>query len=319
MSAALARPRCALRGVVFDLDGTLTAPHAIDFSGLRRRLGIPSGPDAPGILQYVATLPTAAAQTAAHAVIVEEETRALAAMRLNKGAAAALDAAAAHRLRVAIATRNNADAIDRFRALLNSTGLGHHAAAIDPALARGALCPVRGVVLQDKPHGDPALAAARWWGLLEGEDRDSGSAVTRRTQSGSQGNDSGTPAHATDASSPNASSRSPLAAAVDAAEHAELAAEVAAASAAVAGGQLAWGAVLMVGDHGDDLRCGRHAGCLTCLVTNGEADMEGSAAHVLLRDEPELADFVVQDGHDLAALLQRLATTGTDSDSDSGQ
>jgi len=42
VGAQIAFP-CPIKAVLFDMDGTLTRPHQIDFGEIRRRLGIPKG------------------------------------------------------------------------------------------------------------------------------------------------------------------------------------------------------------------------------------------------------------------------------------
>ncbi|CAM9259900.1 unnamed protein product, partial [Phaeothamnion confervicola] len=54
--------------------------------------------------------------------------------------------------------------------------------------------------------------------------------------------------------------------------------------------------LLFVGDHRDDLACGRDAGCLTCLVANDEN-------RFLLAEEPGLADFSVENLAELPAIV----------------
>jgi phosphoglycolate phosphatase-like HAD superfamily hydrolase len=294
--------RALLRGIVFDLDGTLTAPHAIDFARLRLRLNLQPS---EGILQHVAALPSSAEREKANAIIIDEETKALEAMRLNKGVRSLLETAEKLKLRLAIATRNNAQAIDRFYRELQDNGLGCYAKAFAPALARGAECAVRkGTLLRDKPHGDPATSATLFWGLaLEGAGQ--GRAVEEAGGDAAEG-------------------VMELGAAQ--AERAALQEDIEEASSAVTsdaegedpverdnGGvqphhKPAWGAVLMVGDHRDDLLCGRAAGCMTCLMANSERDEEGTAAFRILADEPQLADYVVDDCDELAQLIERLAT-----------
>jgi phosphoglycolate phosphatase-like HAD superfamily hydrolase len=68
------------------------------------------------------------------------------------------------------------------------------------------------------------------------------------------------------------------------------------------------GDVLFVGDHLDDLRTGRRAGCLTALITNDQHESDGSHAHEFANDDSvqHYADYVVKDGHELAVLLDKL-------------
>ena len=64
--------------IVFDLDGTLTKPNAINFARLRERLQCPAGVD---VLEYSKGRPDL------QRIIEEEEEEALARVELNEGAA----------------------------------------------------------------------------------------------------------------------------------------------------------------------------------------------------------------------------------------
>ena len=65
-------PRKSLRGVVFDIDGTLTVPN-LDFKVMYARCGVPPAAD---IIEAVAAMPSAE-KAAAESVIeeLEEESR----------------------------------------------------------------------------------------------------------------------------------------------------------------------------------------------------------------------------------------------------
>lgn len=252
---------------------------------MRRRLNLPTGPGAPGILDSVMKLPTEAERAAAHAIIVEEENAALARMKLNKGMAAMLETAARLELKLAICTRNNSEAIKRFHEVLAEQGLHDHVPRFMPTLARGDRCPVLGVELSNKPHPDPALSVLRAWGLARAE-----TAPVK---------DSAPTSDAAGDSSPQRHQHH---------QHRSSAAgDDAAGSQAPA---LIYPDFLFVGDYIDDLMCGRQAGMRTCLLSNGEAEQEDSSSFQVLRDHPHLVDYHCSDGFELAALLEKLAESG---------
>ena len=72
-----------IKAVLFDFDGTLTRPEAIDFAALRKLLGCPPGTP---ILEYIEALPSAEAQARAHRVLDEFEMAAARASVPNDGA-----------------------------------------------------------------------------------------------------------------------------------------------------------------------------------------------------------------------------------------
>jgi HAD superfamily hydrolase (TIGR01549 family) len=71
------------RAVLFDFDGTLTKPGAIDFAALRRLLGCP--PKVP-ILEFIDALGSAEARREAHRALDEFELAAARASQPNDGA-----------------------------------------------------------------------------------------------------------------------------------------------------------------------------------------------------------------------------------------
>ena len=242
---SLLQPRCKPHWVAAD---------AIDFTRMRERCGFPTREQHGGsILKLVEALPSSADRARCHTIIKEEEALGMLNMKLNQGIEDTFERLKAHQLRAAIVTRNNEDAIERFRAVLAE----HHAstgALFDPCLARDAICPLTTTPLRNKPHADPALAVLRAWSKLAEEyatlPTDEETCLPPTTHDD----------------------------------------------------------VLFVGDHLDDLRTGRRAGCLTALITNHQHEEKGSHAHEFTRDTDvqHYADFVVHDGHELALLLDKL-------------
>lgn len=101
-----------IKGVCFDMDGTLTVP-VIDFAEMRRRVGL--GPADGDILTVIDAWPPAR-RAAAYAAIAEVEAEALARMEVMPGVqelCAVLDAARVPR---ALLTRNVSASVDFFHA-----------------------------------------------------------------------------------------------------------------------------------------------------------------------------------------------------------
>lgn len=107
---ARVRPRpFRLRGVVFDFDGTLTAPGALDFAAIKRQVGCP--PD-HYILEWIGGLPAGARRREALAALEELEEHAAGRSAPNTGAEEAVLAARRLGLGVAVLTRNGRRAVD---------------------------------------------------------------------------------------------------------------------------------------------------------------------------------------------------------------
>ena len=95
-----------LRTVIFDLDGTLTAPGQIDFLGLRRDIGCPASSD---ILTFVEARSRANPQEgeALMAIVHRYEAEALATVAPMPGLFSTLEALAELRLPLGVLTRNS--------------------------------------------------------------------------------------------------------------------------------------------------------------------------------------------------------------------
>ena len=155
----LASPRLLLasacRGIVFDLDGTLTRPSSIDFARMRARVGVPLGSDT---WSYVCTL-SGAARAAAEAAVEEEEEAGLARTELRADAAHLLAALAARGMRRGLLTRNNTRVMQRAVALIH-TAVGRED-VFCTALSRS--------FVPAKPHPAPLLHICAAWGLPPSE------------------------------------------------------------------------------------------------------------------------------------------------------
>ena len=92
-----------LRGLVLDVDGTLTAPGAIDFAAMRRRAGAPPGVD---VLAHIAAQPREA-RAPLLAAVADEEARGLARARPAPHAAELFAFLQRRGLPRALLTRNN--------------------------------------------------------------------------------------------------------------------------------------------------------------------------------------------------------------------
>ena len=91
-----------IAAILFDFDGTLTEPSALDFPALRRAVGCPTGEP---ILEYLSGLP-AADQERARVILAEVELLAARQAQPNRDAVAVLAQLAAAGWPMAILTRN---------------------------------------------------------------------------------------------------------------------------------------------------------------------------------------------------------------------
>ena len=139
-----------IRGVIFDLDGTLTRP-VLNFNGIRQELGFSLGP--PHILDRIEAL-SGPARERAWTILCRHEERACALAELNEGGAALFAFLGREAIPHGVVTRN-ADATTR------------------RTLARLGIAP-RPVVTRDsglavKPSPEPILFICREWSLLPAE------------------------------------------------------------------------------------------------------------------------------------------------------
>lgn len=115
MSAA--RP-FRLRAVLFDFDGTLTHPGALDFAAIKRAVGCP--PD-QFVLEWILALPPGATRDAATLALERFELQAADASAPNEGAEDLVRWLRGHGVAVGVHTRNGRGAVER--ALRRFTGL----------------------------------------------------------------------------------------------------------------------------------------------------------------------------------------------------
>ena len=98
-----------LRGIIFDMDGTLTKPN-LDWGEMYRRCGVPLGQD---ILEAVKHMEESKA-SAAHAIIEEMEEEGRRTLQLTPGALEFGRWLNSHGVPMAIVTRNTAQTVDTF-------------------------------------------------------------------------------------------------------------------------------------------------------------------------------------------------------------
>jgi HAD superfamily hydrolase (TIGR01509 family) len=137
-----------VRGVVFDLDGTLVVEE-LDFDAMRREIGLPPGTP---LLEAVEHL-NGPARAAAVAVLRRHELKAAETARLTPGVAAFLDQLAARGVRRAVLSRNMREAVEN---VLRRCGI-----AFDLVLAR------EDAPYKPSPEGLWQICAA--WGMAPAE------------------------------------------------------------------------------------------------------------------------------------------------------
>lgn len=133
-----------LRGVVFDMDGTLTVSE-LDFDLIRAECGVPEG---KSILEHMDDLPDAERQTVEN-ILVRHERRAAAGSGLRDGAREVLRDLRGRGFRIALLTRNSAESV--------TTVLGRFGLEFDCWLSREHAAP--------KPSPEPVLKIAETLGL----------------------------------------------------------------------------------------------------------------------------------------------------------
>jgi len=98
------------RGIIFDMDGTLTVPQ-LNFGTIRSELQLPD--DGHDLVRQIAALPSARQQHA-WAVIERHEEEAAVHNRMQPGARETLERFARHGIRLGILTRNSPRSIEIF-------------------------------------------------------------------------------------------------------------------------------------------------------------------------------------------------------------
>jgi len=132
-----------IRGVLFDLDGTLTAPM-LDFDAMRREIGITDSP----ILEALEHM-SEAERRRAFRIIERHEEAAAANSELSAGARELLDYLADAGLKTGVVTRNSRPSVDQF--------IVRHGIEFDALVSRDDAPP--------KPSPAPLLKALEQLGL----------------------------------------------------------------------------------------------------------------------------------------------------------
>lgn len=151
-------PRCCLatarvfRGVVFDMDGTLTLPFQIDFARMRQRVGVPPAADIVAFLREKHA-GDESALAEAMAIVEEEELLAFRPPRLQPGVRECIERLRKLKVPLAIFTRNAQACVDAF---LQHSGLPVD--AFSPVLTRDS-------PLRNKPSPDPVVHCYTAWGV----------------------------------------------------------------------------------------------------------------------------------------------------------
>lgn len=142
---------CRIAAVLFDFDGTLTHPGALDFAAIRREIGCP--PERP-VLEFIEAMDNPEARRRAHAVLDAHEMEAALRSAPAPGAEALVRQLAAHRIPCGILTRNSRRAVHR--ALENFSAIGPEAFAV---------IITRDTPVTPKPSGDGVHLAAERCGV----------------------------------------------------------------------------------------------------------------------------------------------------------
>ena len=148
-----------VKGIIFDMDGTLTEPNSIDFNAMYVRNGLTKRANTD-ILTLIGNLPTFEERDAAMKIILEEEMLGCERMELRPNLHNLLEAINKANVRIALSTRNCEIAYQKFVLKANL-----QSCVFDPILHRDSL---NGV---NKP--DPAVARHIMdsWNIKVGEER----------------------------------------------------------------------------------------------------------------------------------------------------
>ncbi|MBU1902365.1 MAG: HAD family hydrolase [Proteobacteria bacterium] len=142
-----------IKGVLFDFDGTLTRPGALDFPAIKKALGCPL--DQP-ILEFLDTQPPDL-RARLEKILEEEEDRAAEICRPNRGAEKCLSVLKERQIPMGILTRSRLNpirkALERFKGITIDD--------FDAIVTREMSLP--------KPHPEGVIRAAAEMGLLPSE------------------------------------------------------------------------------------------------------------------------------------------------------
>ena len=150
-----------LRGIVFDMDGTLTIPN-LDFGEMYRRCNVDSSKD---ILEEVGMMP-ASKKAQANAIIDEMEEEGRQTLELMPGAQEMFSWLVSHKIPMALVTRNTR----KTAVVLTDRLLQHHANVFDVIISRD--CGLDDHPFPPKPDPAALNAIAKKWGVSLPSDGD---------------------------------------------------------------------------------------------------------------------------------------------------
>lgn len=138
-----------IKGVLFDFDGTLTEPGALDFPAIKKEMGCP--PDET-ILEYLETQP-ATRRAELTKILIQKEEEAAEASRPNQGAEKCLLALKERNLLLGILTRNSLASVKKSFEKFTTVSISDFGVVITRDTS------------QPKPHPDGVHQAATAMGL----------------------------------------------------------------------------------------------------------------------------------------------------------
>ncbi len=144
-----------LRAILFDFDGTLTRPGALDFAVIKRRLGCP--PDC-FVLEWIRELPAGSERDAALTALEQFELTSADSSEPNEGAEELVRRLRARGLAVGILTRNGRPAVERALRRFETLSIDDFAILV-----------TRDDGLAPKPAADGVVHAARAIGVAPEE------------------------------------------------------------------------------------------------------------------------------------------------------
>lgn len=142
-----------IKGVLFDFDGTLTRPGALDFPAIKKELGCPVDET---ILEYIETQPPGR-QARLMKILEEKEEIAAEDSFPNKGSEECLSVLKKKGIALGILTRNSLISVEKVIQKFKGITINDFAAVITRDFS------------PPKPHPDGVLEAARRMGLLPAE------------------------------------------------------------------------------------------------------------------------------------------------------
>jgi HAD superfamily hydrolase (TIGR01509 family) len=142
-----------IKGILFDFDGTLTTPEALDFPAIKKELGCPQD---QAILEYLETQ-TPEKRSSLMKILEEIEDQAAEASRPNRGAEKCLSVLKERGIILGILTRNGLSSVKKALKKFEGITIRDFAAVI----TRDESLP--------KPHPDGVYEAARQMGLSTAE------------------------------------------------------------------------------------------------------------------------------------------------------